>query len=220
MKLCSVSGCGLKAEGYSPLCNTHKRAFQRHGHPLMDGVEAGELKSYRQRITQRIKRNPNSPVWGMLKANWAALVEYSRASQARIYQGEPYNRNEARAHQEVIKLGDTVAADDIANVVMALYLLQHERRARFPSDDAFVFQMVRRVMRLTDVNVGISHNHRTGRAVRVYRDLPPRVTKRLGAMLVAVYGQAGLYLAALEAAEMGQATAKAVKLNEALEALV
>jgi hypothetical protein len=54
-------------------------------------------------------------------------------SQARIYQGEPYNRNEARAHQEVIKLGDTVAADDIANVAMALYLLQHERPARFPA---------------------------------------------------------------------------------------
>jgi hypothetical protein len=156
----------------------------------------------------------------MLKANWTALVEFSRASQVRIYHGEPYNRNEARAYQEVIKLGDTVAADDIANVVMALYLLQHERRARFPSDDAFVFQMVRRVMRLTDVNVGISHNHRTGRAVKVYRDLPPRVTKRLGAMLVAVYGQAGLYLAALETAEMDRATAKAVKLNEALEALV
>jgi hypothetical protein len=186
----------------------------------MQGVEASELRPYRQRITQRVKRNPNSPVWGMLKANWAVLVEHSKACQARLYQGEPYSRNEARAHHEVIKLGDAVAADDIANVVMALYLIQHERPARFPSDDAFVFQMVRRVMRLTDVNVGVSHNARTGRSVKVYRDLPPRVTKRLGAMLVEVFGLAALYVAALETAEVDRAAAKAVKLNQALEALV
>ncbi|MBN3790439.1 hypothetical protein [Burkholderia sp. Ac-20353] len=186
----------------------------------MAGVEAGELKPYRQRIANRIKRNTDSPVWGMLRANWAALADHSRASQARMYQGEPHNRSEARAHHEVIKLADNVETDEIASVVLALYLLQHERPARFPSDEAFMFQLVRRVMRLTDVNVGVSHNSRTGRAVRVYRDLPPRVTRRLGEWLVEVYGRAGLYIAGLETAEMDRAAAQTAKLNEALGTLV
>lgn len=219
MKLCSVSGCGLKAGGYSLLCNTHRRAQQRHGHPHMQGVEVSELKPYRQRIANRIKRNPDNPAWGMLRANWAALADHSRASQARMFRGEPYNRTEARAHQEVIKLADNVKADEVASVVLALYLLQHERPARFPSDEAFMFQLVRRVMRLTDVNVGVSHNSRTGRAVRVYRDLPPRVTRLLGGWLVEVYGRAGLYIASLETAEMDRSAARTAKLDAALEAL-
>ncbi|WP_175914583.1 hypothetical protein [Burkholderia metallica] len=206
--------------GYSPLCNSHKRAQQRHGHPLMTGVEAGELRPYRQRIANCIKRNSQSPVWGMLGANWSALTDHSRELHARMYQGEPYNRSEARAYQEVVKLADNVKADEIANVVLALYLLQHERPTRFPSDEAFMFQLVRRVMRLTDVNVGVSHNSMTGRAVRVYRDLPPRVTRLVGRWLVEVYGRAGLYIAGLETAAMDRAAARAVELNDALGALV
>ncbi|MDN7877764.1 hypothetical protein [Burkholderia aenigmatica] len=220
MKLCSVSGCGQMAGGYSPLCNSHKRAQQRHGHPLMTGVEAGELRPYRQRIANCIKRNAKNPVWGMLGANWSALTDHSRAFHALMYQGEPYNRSEARAYQEVVKLADNVKADEIANVVLALYLLQHERPTRFSSDDAFMFQLVRRVMRLTDVNVGVSHNSMTGRAVRVYRDLPPRVTRLLGRWLAEVYGRAGLYIAGLETAAMDRAAARAVELNDALGALV
>lgn len=185
----------------------------------MAGVEVGELKPYRQRIASRIKRNPNSHVWGMLRANWTALTDHSRAFRASLFQGEPYNRNEARAHQEIIKLAGNVKPDEIANVVLALYLLQHERPARFPSDEAFTFQLVRRVMRLTDVNVGVSHNSRTGRAVRVYRDLPPRVTRLLGGWLAEVYGRAGLYIAGLETAEMDRAAAHTAKLDAALEAL-
>lgn len=220
MKLCSVSGCGLKVEGYSPLCNTHKRALQRHGHPLMKGVEASELKPYRQIIAQRTRRNANNPVWEILRANWAALADHSRAYHAGMQRGEPYNRTDARVHQEVIKLDISVASEDIANVVMALYLYRKQRPTRFPSEEAFRFQLVRRVMRLTEVNVGVSFNQSTQRAVRVYRDLPPRATRRLGQFLIEVYGAAGEYVAGLEAAEKARATVEKVKLHDALEALV
>lgn len=219
MKLCSVSGCGLKAEGYSPLCNTHKRALQRHGHPLMDGVQATELKPYTARVSSRMRKNEGSRVWEILRANWRALADHSRGCQARILQGEPYNRTEARAHNEFVKLDDAVEPLEIMKVVMALYLLQHERPSRFPSDDAFRFQLVRRVIRLTDINVGVSHNHKTGRAVRVYRDLPPRVSRLLGSWLAEAFGGAGVYLAGLDTTEKRSASTKAAELQAALESL-
>lgn len=219
MKLCSVSGCGLKAEGYSPLCNTHKRALQRHGHPHMKGIEASELKPYVARVNSRMRKNQGSRVWEILRANWSALADHSRGCQARMFQGEPYNRTEARAHGEITKLADAVEPVEVMKVVMALYLLQRERPARFPCDDAFRFQLVRRVIRLTDINVGVSHNHKTGRAVRVYRDLPPRVSRLLGYWLAEVFGGAGVYLAEREAAGKYQAAAKTAELHTALEAL-
>jgi hypothetical protein len=222
-KLCSVSGCGVATAGYSPFCNNHKRNKERHGHPLQSGVEAGELKAYRKRVAARARSNKANPVFSMVTANWGAVVAHSNAFYSKdgpVGKGAPFNRIEGQVHHHIIKLAAEADVTDIFNVIVSLYLLQRESPHRFRSDEAFSCQMVRRVRRLSEINAGSYFNVKTGRTVRAYRDLPPRVTVQLGNVLVQVFGHLALKLAVLEAADIEQAERKKADFNAALGALV
>jgi hypothetical protein len=223
MKLCSINGCGVSTAGYSPYCNNHKRAKERHGDPLQTGVEASELQMYRRRIATRAKTNKANPVFEMVTANWKAAVAHSRAFFAKdspVGQGATYNRIDALTYDQLIKLSDQSEVSDIFNVIAAMYLMQQETPHRFRSDDAFRFQMVRRVRRLSEINAGSFFNPKTGKTVRVYRDLPPRVTVRLGRVLVQVFGHLALRLAMLEAADIEKAENEKERFKAALGELV
>ncbi|MFM0347667.1 hypothetical protein [Paraburkholderia sp. RL17-347-BIC-D] len=185
----------------------------------MAGVTITELKPYRARVAARIKTNANNPTWAILRTRWDALASYCRGCIERRNAGEPYNRWEFRAHQEVVKLAAYVNADELMTMVLSVYLLRVDRPQRFRSDDAFLFQLVRRCMRMTDVNVGVSFNHRIGRSVRVYRECPPRVMGMLGDYLMDVFGTAAALVAELETAHKRQAQADKASLYAALEAL-
>lgn len=185
----------------------------------MTGVSLAELKPYRARITARIKTNAGNPAWAILRTRWEALTSYSLGCIERRNAGEPYNRWEFRAHQEVIKLATYADPDELTVMVLAVYLLRAEQPHRFRSDDAFRFQLVRRCMRMTDVNVGVSYNYKTGRSVRVYRECPPRVIDTLGGYLMEVFGVAAAYVAGLETAYKHETQADKASLYAALEAL-
>jgi hypothetical protein len=220
MTVCKASGCQLAATGHGHYCEAHKRALRRHGDALMKGVTVMELSTYRKRVVLRMKTNAANPAWHMMEANWAAMADYSRACLARIDAGEAFNRWTARAHREVVKLANNVETTDLISMVSAVYLLREENPHRFPTDAAFNVQLVRRCRGMTDVNVGVGWNHKTQKASRAYRDMPPRANQLLGATLNAVFGAAGLTVARLETSYRVKQEDQKVQLNEALGELV
>jgi hypothetical protein len=90
---------------------------------------------------------------------------------------------------------------------------------RFVSDEAFRFQLARRLRGLTDVNAGEWFNYKTGKTKRAYRDLSPRATAILGNLLVHCFGLPGVMLAKKEADDLAKVREHTAELGEAVRAL-
>ncbi len=97
-----------------------------------------------------------------------------------------------------------VDARTVVETVLAMYVMGNDDARRFKSDDAFWFQLARRVRGLTDMNAGSWYDHNTGKMKRVYRDTPRKVTLALAHMLGDAFGAAGIYLARLDQQEAEQ----------------
>jgi hypothetical protein len=69
---------------------------------------------------------------------------------------------------------------------------------RFPTDTGFRAQLVRRVLRLTELNSTVYLDRTTGHLKRTYKDLQPRVMSVLGTWLAESFGVAGMHLGKLE----------------------
>ena len=103
--------------------------------------------------------------------------------------------------------------------VIAVYVMQEIEPRRFRSGRAFRFQLVRRLRRLTDVNVGEYWDQTAGRTKRVYRDLPPRVTEVFARIVTETIGGPCMHLAqrAIGGREKAEAQQRArQRLNDAL----
>jgi hypothetical protein len=87
---------------------------------------------------------------------------------------------------------------EAVETVLAMFLMLEQEPRRFRSDDAFRFQLARRVRGLTDVNQGTWFDHRAQRVKRVYRDAAPKTTAYIGELLAETLGAAAIHLARLE----------------------
>jgi hypothetical protein len=88
---------------------------------------------------------------------------------------------------------------------------------RFRTDDAFRFQLVRRVRALTELNRGTWQDRRTGRTRHAYRDVGPRATTYLAEMLAETLGVIGLTVARMD---RDQAKTKEQERQELYEDLI
>ncbi|MDR5731271.1 hypothetical protein QCE47_02760 [Caballeronia sp. LZ025] len=218
-KQCMAGACEAPAAGMGRYCETHKRAFRRHGHPLQSGITVPEVKPFIKRVKARINANETNPTWSLLAARWESMVDISRAYVTQMKSGAAFNRYEARAHQAILNLANTVDASDVTTMALGMYMLREEQGRRFHSDEAFTFQLVRRVMLMSDVHVGTGWNPKTGKTFRVYKEPSPRVTRIIGGLLQEVFGTVGLYVASLEAADKRKQEQQTAELHAALEAL-
>ena len=198
MSQCHAPGCTAETSRWGKLCSTHKSRQRRHGHPSQQGISKTELTPYLAIIRQRWANNPDSLLWSSLEARWLALVDHCRGVVAAYLNGRAMNRNERQACAEVQKLADHVEARDVIETALALYLMHEQAPRRFVSDDAFRYQLSRRLRGLADVNAGTWFDQTTGKVKRVYRDLPAITTMVMGAMLAETFGVAGLLLARRE----------------------
>jgi hypothetical protein len=149
-------------------------------------------------VRKRIARNAENPVWRKAELRWAKLVEFAKGELTSMRAGEAHIRWQREAYQELERLGQHVEARAVVETVLALYLMAEHDSRRFRSDDAFRFQLVRRVRGLTEVNQGIWQDARSKRVKRVYRDSAPRATTYLAEMLAKTLGVIGLTVARME----------------------
>lgn len=198
MHPCRVPGCTAPTARWGSLCSTHKSHQRRHGHPSQKGITKADLAPYLAVIQQRKERNPESPLWTNIEVRWQALVAHCRGVVAAYLNGQPMNRHERQASQEVVKLAEHAEAWRVVETALALFLMHEREPRRFLSDDALRHQLSRRLRGLAEVNAGTWFDHASNRVKRVYRDLPAPTAVLMGAMLAETFGVAGLLLARRE----------------------
>ena len=95
---------------------------------------------------------------------------------------------EVKACASVVKIAENVEADVVVETALGMYVMLEMDPRRFLSDEAFRFQLVRRIRGLTEVDAGVWWDHKTGRNKKAYRDLSPRSMQIMGDLLVKTFG--------------------------------
>jgi hypothetical protein len=214
--VCEAPGCGKEPATYGRLCKTHRQRQRRHGDPRQRTVSLGDLKDHLGAIAYRMRRHPNSRVWGIATARWTALVDHCRAEVAAGESGRARQRHDHLATFEILKLSGAVKPEDVWKRVAAVFMLKEARPGTFASDLGFDYQLVRLVRGLADVSFGQSVSPKTAKTKRHYRDLAPGVIERVAAMLKTTLGALGLQLHRLEADIVADRARKAQEMTEAL----
>jgi hypothetical protein len=216
---CAVVACQDSTTGWSTLCEVHKRAKRRHGHAEQTGVTAHELKPYLKRVAARRTKNAANPLWQLLRGRWEALTGHAEATLLAYASGAVAISYEQQTAQQLMTLRDTVAGDLVIDAALAMYVYGEDRPGRFKSDQAFNFQLARRVRGLARANAGSRWSEKEGREIRTQRDIPPRVLGCLAASLRVAFGVPGLKLAAMDKADVvGQLTERQ-QVKDAMEAM-
>lgn len=195
---CRVSGCHGGTSRWGRYCPSHKSRDRRHGDPLQESITTAHLKPYLKLVRDRIDKNPEKQLWPKLEQCWDALTGYCRGYVAEYESGRAVVRHHRRACQEVLKLSGAVEPRQAVEIVLAMYLMLDGEPRRFRSDRGFLFQLVRRVRGVSDVNAGTWYDHSTGKTRRAYRELPPKVSASMADLLKEVLGAAGVHFASLE----------------------
>ncbi len=218
-RTCAVPGCHESTAGYSTLCRQHKQAQRRHGSPTQLAITAHELRPYLALVEARRARNPDSEAWGILEARWGVVVDASKGTLQRYEEGHVSQRIAVQAAHHLRNVAQSTEAWEVIRTILAMFILRDQQPRRFTSDEAFDFQLVRRVLRLAPVNAGAYWDHREGRARKVYRDVPPRVIKALAEPLKQAFGAPGLMLAAKEREDVPRGVDERKRLADAMEEL-
>ncbi|MTK63866.1 MAG: hypothetical protein F8N15_04915 [Methanobacterium sp.] len=218
---CRIPGCCGGASRWGAYCNAHKIRDRRHGHPEQETITKAILAPYVARVRKRIDKNDTSELWGLLEQKWSDTLADCRCYLSDVVdQGVPLTKTKRGACGELLKVAQCVAPKDVVETALAMYLLAEMEPRRFKSDRAFLFQLVRRVRGLAEVNAGEWYDHRSGRTKRVYRDLSPRTTLVMAEMLGDVFGCVGLTIARKEVEEIEGRSWMKQRTHAALEALV
>ncbi|GEP07767.1 hypothetical protein [Methylobacterium oxalidis] len=199
MRKCTASGCDAKATG--PLgiyCTKHAKNKARHGEADQPGITKGDLKPYLAIILDKRKRQEGKSGWSNMEGKWQELVGRANGIVAQSREGKPMSRYKRMAAYEIKRLGDHVAVQRVIDCVLAMYLMYELEQRRFRSDNAFWFQLVRRVRRLTKLNAGVWTYAERKRTSVTYTDLPPKATMAMAVWLKEALGSAGTYIARLE----------------------
>lgn len=217
---CRVPSCSSAASSrWGVYCDSHKVRQRRHGHPLQRAVSKSELAHYVAFVRQRKARNPDNPFWGATKARWGGLIEHAQGVMKTYYSGRPMVGWEIKACESLVKIAENVEADVVVEAALGMYVMQEMDPRRFHSDEAFRFQLVRRISGLTDVNAGVWWDYKAGRNKRAYKDLSPRSTQIMADMLVKTFGTPGVMLAKREAEDLAKGKQHLAELGEAVRAL-
>ena len=196
---CRAPGCtGTTSSRFSPYCTAHRGRLRRQGSVDQRPISKRELASYVKLVEKRIAKNADNPAWGRLEDSWGRLLHHAKGIVAEAASGRPGPRHERTAARELVRLGDHVATRDVVVCALAMFVMLQLDGHKFPTAPGFRAQLVRRVLRLTDVNSTMYFDRTTGNAKRVYRDLPPRAVGVMGAWLTETFGVAGVHLGRLE----------------------
>ena len=145
-------------------------------------------------MSSRIAKNEGSTLWVHLEDRWTATVEEAKTALNRCIS----NRYERSAANELLSVAADSTPREIIVTVLAMFVLLHEMRWRFRSDDAFRVQLARRVRAHTSQHTRLIYNNRTGKQQRVYREMTPKAGKILGQKLSSAFGALGFQLALLD----------------------
>lgn len=109
-RTCRVPRCGLPAaSAYSHYCRRHKSTLRRQGATQQTSIRKSELRPYLKAVSDRVARNPESPLWPELERIWDGIASDARATSER----RVGNRYERLAAREVLNIAADAAPHDI-----------------------------------------------------------------------------------------------------------
>lgn len=216
---CEVIGCQERTTGWSTHCEAHKRAKRRHGHAEQTGVTGHELKPHLKRLAARRAKNAGNSLWQLLRGRWEALTGHAEATLAGYASGAAAVSYERQTAEQLMILLDAVPGDAVIDTALAMYIYGEDRPGRFKSDQAFNFQLARRVRGLARANAGSHWSVKEGRVKRTQRDIPPKVLACLAESLRVAFGVPGLKLAAMDRADVAGLLTERQQMSDALEAM-
>lgn len=183
MRQCKADGCFMLTKGYSSYCERHKRNLARHGHPHQKGIKKADLKPYRRAVRAFLHKQTSSDPKAILEGIWNRTTDEARSFIKQAEQGRPYNGHQMQAHQAILSLAKEQDAGTIGEVLMAMgYWLEFAPRF-WRHDDGFRYQTVRMLLRLNPKEA--AYQWYDGKMTRsVYRDVPPKTTEYLWAIVV------------------------------------
>lgn len=200
---CSYPNCRRPAaSAYTRLCTAHKARKRRHGAPNQQRISKKDLAPYIRRVRARIEKNSQNPIWKALEGRWEAVLAHSRKIISDYHSGRVGQRYERRAAVEALKVGEVASPAAVVETFLAMVMMMQLEPRRFPTDEGFRAQTVRRVRALSDMCFGEGWSQQTQRVKRYYRDVPPRATKVLWAWLLHAFGDAAVKVASLEKREI------------------
>jgi hypothetical protein len=217
---CSIPGCTGHTTQWGSYCPTHAAQARRHGHPEQRAVTKAELRPFERRALERVDLNAGNPLWAGVEANWRGLGVRARGILTDFRAGRAGSRHERIAAEEVLKLAEHIEPAAFLITGMAMFLMQEADPHRFRSDDAFRFQLTRRVRGLSEVNAGTWTDRTTGRRKLVYRELPPKAAAVLARWFIETLAGVGVLVARLEHQQRQERLRRAESMAEGARALV
>lgn len=218
---CAAPGCTTLRHNNtrSPLCQKHRRAQTRYGHPLQAPVLLPELQPHLTTVRAYKRRNADSAAWTILAEAWAGVVGQAQRELQAKAAGRPYQRHTMHANEVLAKLG-AEPFDKILELALAMFVLEYHRPGRFHGQNGFRVCLARRVMRLSSWAIGKTWNHREQRVTLHSRDFPAKVLVIVGTVLLQLFGLAGRTLAEQSAArELAKAQKEQEKRRRLVEAV-
>lgn len=217
---CDYPNCSRPAaSAFTRLCATHKARKRRHGAPDQQRISKRDLAPYVRRVRARKEKNTQNPIWKALEGRWEAVLAHSRQIISDYHSGRAGLRYERRAAVEALKVAEAASPAAVVETFLAMVMMMQLDPRRFPTDEGFRAQVVRRVRVLSDMCFGEGWSQETQRVKRYYRDVPPRTVKVLWAWLLHAFGDAAVRVASLEKRDIERELAAAQAERNALDEL-
>ncbi|MBD9454051.1 hypothetical protein IB244_21300 [Rhizobium sp. RHZ02] len=182
MKTCKADGCSTQTNGFSALCERHKRTKARHGHPHQTGVKKSDLKPYLKEIDSYLKTVSATNADDILNDIWSRTVAKAKADIDAAARGVPFNVHAFQAAEAILSLSKEADSRTIGMTLMAMGFWYEDDQRRWKYDEGFRFQAVRMLLRLNPREAAYTWAI-NGLTRTVYREIPPRTIRALWAII-------------------------------------
>lgn len=182
MKTCKAGGCSTQTNGFSSLCERHKRTKARHGHPHQTGVKKSDLKPYLKEIESYLNTASAANANDVMNDIWERTVATAQAYIDGATGGVPFNAHELQASKAIVSLSNEADSRTIGITLMAMGFWYEDEQRRWRHDEGFRFQTIRMLLRLNPREAAYTWAM-NGLTRTVYREVPPRTVRALWAVI-------------------------------------
>lgn len=182
MTNCKADGCSSQTNGFSSLCERHKRTKARHGHPHQTGVKKSDLKPYLKEIDSYLNTSSATNASDIMNEIWSRTVRKAQAQIDASKQGVPFNAHELGASRAIVSVSKEADSATVCKLLMAMGFWYERDQRHWRFDDGFRFQTVRMLLRLNPREAAYKWSA-NGLTRSVYREIPPRTIVALWSII-------------------------------------
>jgi hypothetical protein len=182
MTTCKAGGCSAQVNGFSALCERHKRTKARHGHPHQTGIKKSDLKPYIKEIDSYLNTVSATNVNDIMNDIWVRTATEAQSRIGMADRGVPFNVHELQASKAIVSLSKEADSITIVKVLMAMGFWYEDDQRHWKYDEGFRFQVVRMLLRLNPREAAYKWSA-NGMTRSVYREVPPRTIVALWSII-------------------------------------